>query len=519
MPTETQKEWTIMVYMAGDNNLSEDMITQLKGLKTNFGDTGFNLLALYDGSFPGAPTTIYDFSSNFDAASVNEEYPLSKFSLNDGSTVLGEKVSESFSIDKYVGAVLKQKKYKAKHYALILSGHGDGVLGNTSLRDDNPAIVINIKQLRKILEKSQASLGKEKNGKAKKFNLLGFDGCLMNMFEVGYELKDVAKVMVASEGNIPSTGWIYDRVLQPLIKAKGKMSEKDLGVSIVDEYVKYNKDYEIAGRSIDAGAVDLEEIEPIAKYFDKLAKVAIGILDFEKDKFDSNPPRDFCRQQFIDLLITSHYRSQTYMHSQSVDIIDFIENSFELFFKKCYALMNIFQPNTGGTLRSALANYLDINVIEELESDFNNSFQKALSKFCLSSGSAGAEYQFSRGIAIFFPWTKMAFDLLYPSYKKLQFNKDHKSWIKFIEKYVEVTLRRADERKMLFEFLDFPLAEVTARFLTAAVREHDNKEHDNKEHDNKEHDNKEHDNKGLGAFYRYFSQIRNYPNEFNTDKT
>lgn len=511
MPTETpQKEWTIMVYMAGDNNLSEDMITQLKGLKMNFGDTGINLLALYDGSFPGAPTTVYDFSSNYDAASVNQEFPLSKFSLNENSEVLGEKVSESFSIDKYVGAVLKQKKYKAKRYALILSGHGDGILGRTMLRDDNPAIVLNIQKLRKILEKSQASLGKDKNGKARKFDLLGFDGCLMNMFEVGYEMKSVAKVMVASEGNIPSTGWIYDKVLQPLIKAKGKMNEKELGISIVDEYVKYNKDYEIAGRSIDAGAVNLEEIDPLAKYFNKLAKVAIDCLNFEEDKTDSTPPRDFCRQQFIDLLITSHYHSQTYMHNQSVDIIDFIENSFEQFFKKCYALMNIFQPNSGGTLRDALANYFDINVIQELESDFNNSFKKALSKFCLSSGSTGAEYKFSRGIAIFFPWSKIAFDLLYPSYKKLQFSKDHKSWIKFIEKYVDVTLRRADESKMLFEFLDFPLAEVTAKFLMAAVPE--------REHWDKEHWDKEHWNKGLDEFYKYFSQIRNYPNEFKTDK-
>lgn len=111
MPTETAfKEWTIMIYLAGDNNLSEDMITQLKGLKTNFGDTGINLLAIYDGSYPGAPTTIYDFSSNHNAASSNQELPLSNFSLNTDSEVLGEKLSQSFSIDKYVGAVFKAEK-------------------------------------------------------------------------------------------------------------------------------------------------------------------------------------------------------------------------------------------------------------------------------------------------------------------------------------------------------------------------------------------------------------------------
>lgn len=33
MDKKTKKDWTIMVYMAGGNNLSEDMVTGLMGMK------------------------------------------------------------------------------------------------------------------------------------------------------------------------------------------------------------------------------------------------------------------------------------------------------------------------------------------------------------------------------------------------------------------------------------------------------------------------------------------------------
>ncbi len=41
-----KKEWTIMVYMAGDNNLSEDMITGLKGMMNIGNEANINLVAL-----------------------------------------------------------------------------------------------------------------------------------------------------------------------------------------------------------------------------------------------------------------------------------------------------------------------------------------------------------------------------------------------------------------------------------------------------------------------------------------
>src|SRR5689334_10500614 len=60
-----QKEWTIMIYMAGDNNLSVDMayaMEQIKGVAVE-GDAGPNLFVYYDGNSPSIPTLYCDFSN------------------------------------------------------------------------------------------------------------------------------------------------------------------------------------------------------------------------------------------------------------------------------------------------------------------------------------------------------------------------------------------------------------------------------------------------------------------------
>jgi hypothetical protein len=59
-----QKEWTIMIYMAGDNNLAVDMayaMEQIKGVAAK-GAESPNLFVYYDGNSPAIPTLYCDFS-------------------------------------------------------------------------------------------------------------------------------------------------------------------------------------------------------------------------------------------------------------------------------------------------------------------------------------------------------------------------------------------------------------------------------------------------------------------------
>jgi hypothetical protein len=53
-----QKEWTIMIYMAGDNNLAVDMAYAMEQIKSVAGSRADspNLFVYYDGNSPAIPT-------------------------------------------------------------------------------------------------------------------------------------------------------------------------------------------------------------------------------------------------------------------------------------------------------------------------------------------------------------------------------------------------------------------------------------------------------------------------------
>src|SRR5215813_12148743 len=61
-----QKEWTIMIYMAGDNNLAVDNAYALGQIKeaAKEGAENLNLFVYYDGNSPEIPTLFCDFSDS-----------------------------------------------------------------------------------------------------------------------------------------------------------------------------------------------------------------------------------------------------------------------------------------------------------------------------------------------------------------------------------------------------------------------------------------------------------------------
>ena len=95
------------------------------------------------------------------------------------------------------------QKYPAKKYALVLSDHGGGWTGGfsdmtTSLYSDlsMPEIVTSIEQIRQ-------------NTGIDKFEMIGFDACLMGQIEIFGSLYPYSNYMVASEEVIPGYGWSY----------------------------------------------------------------------------------------------------------------------------------------------------------------------------------------------------------------------------------------------------------------------------------------------------------------------
>lgn len=496
-----EKEWTIMVYMAGDNNLSEDMITGLKGMMSFAGGANLkniNLIALYDGNYPPIPVKIYNFSNSIASGSVKnpglEDFVDKSFS---SSARTSSSRREFFKLKEFVPLVLR--KFKAKRYGLILSGHSDGIIGKTFLRDENPDIVLDLKILKNVLKKVLP----EVKGKKKKFELLGFDGCLMNMLEVGYELRDVANVLVASEGNIPTSGWAYEKVLADLVSNHGAMDEKAFALSIVNQYARFNEDYAVSGRSINISACNLNNIKPLYVAIQKFAKHLYHLLDLPIEAAAGVSEEDaltnkLIREKFIDWMILSHYKSQTFMHGQSVDIVDFIYNLLRNAAKSWLLDEEIY----GKVPKNKATSKIEKSIILILD-DFvaiNEAMKLKEENYILANCFVGAEYQFSKGTSIFFPWTEMALNLLYNKYTHLEFNRT-KHWLKLIDKFTNLTIRQQDSVSLNKKFISL----FNLNLLDLVHKELGGRELGGRELGGRG---------GMEAFYTYFSQIRNYDSEF-----
>ncbi|OGS47452.1 MAG: hypothetical protein A3J79_14815 [Elusimicrobia bacterium RIFOXYB2_FULL_62_6] len=71
-----------------------------------------------------------------------------------------------------------------------------------------------------------------------KIDIFSMDACLMQMVEVGYEIKDYTDYIVASEETEPGDGYTYDTWLAPLA-AKPGMNAAELSKAMVDSYTDH----------------------------------------------------------------------------------------------------------------------------------------------------------------------------------------------------------------------------------------------------------------------------------------
>jgi len=427
-----QKEWTIMVYMAGDNNLSEDMVGELKGMQAAMAaagkDCGVNIVAVFDSSYFTVDTAVYSFTP------ANSTETLEECRLELGKKNYGLN-AESPRLKNFVYTMLAKPELRAKQYALIISGHSDGIMGKTTLRDSNPDSFVSLSKLRYILEVAENALPENQ-----KFDLLGFDSCLMSMIEVGYELRNVAEIMVASQGLTPSAGWPFENILRPLLRAKGQLSSSEFARSIVQTFTDHNKDYVIGGRSVNINASNLTYAAPLKRTIDALGKYLTLALNqsVEPDADLSSAQAEtngVMRERIADLIHLSHYHSQTFMQEQAVDICDFARSLQS----RSFQMKAEIEILAGGEMLSPSASLL-YDAFENI-GKLCDAVLAVAKEYVLMNGFSGPEYQFSSGCSVFFPWTNLAFNLVYDKYSKLDFAKRRSKWFHFIGDYAAKTQR------------------------------------------------------------------------------
>ena len=264
------KDWTIMVFMNGKNNLSEyvvkdmnemekvgptdniNIVTQAARMKytpPSHGGGGYDDYPDYPGYpgwHPGLPGGFHQLPPMLNKATRDagtdwtgvRRYLVTKDGDNAAlsSTMLQDLGSVDMGDWKQLAEFGKWVKanYPAKKYLLIVWNHGSG----WEMRGPRPVI-------RGISYDDETGHGINPVDLAAAVRGMGgvdiyaSDACLMQMAEVDYELKDAAKIIVGSEETEPGDGWAYDFFLSRVESNKNNLTPEVMAAAAVQGYKAY----------------------------------------------------------------------------------------------------------------------------------------------------------------------------------------------------------------------------------------------------------------------------------------
>ncbi|HOU78580.1 MAG TPA: clostripain-related cysteine peptidase [Syntrophales bacterium] len=223
-------KWTVMVYMAGDNNLDgaalrdiEEMAgigstkdvncqVQLDRLEdrktrrfliTKGGGYERDCLEIFGKTNTGDPKVLEDFLT-WSA----ERYPAERYFLilwNHGSGWWEEAGSRA-AAPKSPDARSFRKRSRASlfHHSTKVTGHS--IHRSICYDDHSGGDALDKRELKDVLARACTVIGK-------KIDIPGMDACLMTMVEVAWQLRDSVEILVGSEIEEPNDGWPYAEII------------------------------------------------------------------------------------------------------------------------------------------------------------------------------------------------------------------------------------------------------------------------------------------------------------------
>jgi hypothetical protein len=242
------KDWAVLIFMAGDNNLAVAAETNLRELLLVGSSDRVDVVVQVDSQDQG---TIRYHVEPGDLLQIGEPVP----ETNTGDPrVLSEFLRWA------------RKAYPARQTLLVVWGHGTGwadvpddfdwnrVRGGrqddllrrafftttirrlqTETKTARTRAVALDASSRDFLDNDELRCALFDGLEGKKLDLLGFDGCLMASIEVAYHLRDQCQILVGSQEVELPLGWPYAAVLKRLTP-QPEMTPRDVSAMIVEAY-------------------------------------------------------------------------------------------------------------------------------------------------------------------------------------------------------------------------------------------------------------------------------------------
>ncbi len=317
-PSTAKKKWTVMIWMAGDNDLESFGDRDLAEMKRVGSTDAINVTVQFDsmrddrtrryyvreGGRPGDDVVEELGETNTGDPAVAADFFRWAIERYPSDRLLGVIWNHGSGIDEtdvyarggargvpergLVRAALSGRHRRALFSSTVAQATQDRAIAY----DDTSRDFLDNVELKRVLADVKKQTGRV-------LDVLGFDACLMNMIEVAYQLKGTARVVVGSEELEPGDGWPYDRVLKSLAAAPG-VSAADLGAQIVDHYIDSYR----AG-SITQSALDLSRLDDVARAVDAFAKALTKAIrdaaEYTAVTKSLNATQRFDTPDFVDL--------------------------------------------------------------------------------------------------------------------------------------------------------------------------------------------------------------------------
>ncbi len=395
MPAAPKADWTLLVFMAGDNDLDEEGERDLMQMKSVTDSGRVRIAVQFDRAETGRNTR--------------------RFLLRHGSSLVSDVVENLGETNTGDPAVLRDfllwgiRKYPAKRLMVVIWNHGGGAddtddfaTGGPRRRLGTPAkpkrrplflkpavsltgiarrkIALDVEaadfldnlELKKVLADVREKLGRP-------IDILGLDACLMSMVEIAWQLRGSVSHLVGSQENEPAAGWPYDAILTAL-HATPAMKPEKLAATVVESYLASFP----ANEPVTQSACTVAKLPALVTAVDALAKALLARSG---------------QRAFETAILTARQETLQFFNPDYIDLHHFCDR--------------------------LVANTTDAKVISAC-----GKVRTALTAAISAEGNRSAAMQDAHGLSIYFPLTARA-----PLYASLDFPGDC-AWGKFLESFI-----------------------------------------------------------------------------------
>ncbi len=300
-----EKDWTLLIYMAADNDLQRYAIRNIKQMATIGSTANINVVIHLDIRLNNKKNRFYFYieKDNITEFTQPQKWP----------------IIDSGNPDALIAFVKwAVEKFPARHYMLDCWDHATGIIDpmgsrivrasnlfrfnpeTNKLELDRSVDYLDYASTAKGQKTSRGACWDDTTGhyltnqkivyalesikndptimQGRKFSILGFDACLMSMIEIGALVKDYAEILVSSQEVELGTGWNYQSILTPFTQTS--MTPEEFATHIVNIYEKtygpHTNDYTLS-------AINLNRINDIEENLNTVSQLLIECLQNQRD--------------------------------------------------------------------------------------------------------------------------------------------------------------------------------------------------------------------------------------------